>query len=196
LLVGSANTKNEGLMAAVVALSVAAAVTAVGPRHAGLKPLGVAAVALMAGILPWRVWIAAHGIHGDIRLRNGLNPSYLADHADRIWPSVQSLYAQLVDATSWLYVVPFAAALALVCLSVRQRRSLAAFYLATGLLAFAALVWIYWISPNVPLDFYLATSAYRVVSVVTAIAFAALLQLASLGVRRFPAPPDPQPERD
>jgi hypothetical protein len=176
-LVGSANTKNEGLMAAVVALVVAAAVTALGPNRAGLRPLGLAAAAFVAGILPWRIWIAAHGIHGDIRLRSGLDPSYLTSHADRIWPSVESLYAQLIDQTSWLFIVPVGAAMALVCLLVRQRRSLAAFYLATGLLAFAALIWIYWISPTVPLDFYLATSSYRVVSVLTAIAFATLLQL-------------------
>jgi hypothetical protein len=47
------------------------------------------------------------------------------------------------------------------------------------LLAFAAIVWVYWITPTEPLDFYLATSAYRVVGVLAAIAFAALLQLAS-----------------
>ena len=57
------------------------------------------------------------------------------------------------------------------------RRSLAVFYLATGVLAFAAIVWVYWITPTAPLDFYLATSAYRVVGVVAAIALAALLQL-------------------
>ena len=195
-LVGSANTKNEGLMAAVVALVVAAALTAVGTKRADLKPLGLAAAAFVAGILPWRIWIAAHGIHGDIRLRDGLNPSYLASHADRIWPSVQSLYAQLIDQTSWLYIVPFGAGVALACLFVRQRRSLAAFYLATGMLAFAALIWIYWISPTVPLDFYLASSAYRVVSVLTAIAFATVLQLAPPRAARPSAdPPDALAER-
>ena len=177
-LVGSANTKNEGLMAAVVALAVAAAVTAVGSTRASLRPLALAAVAFVAGILPWRVWIAAEGIHGDIRLGKGLDPSYLAAHAGRVWPSVQSLYGQLIEQTSWLYIVPFGAAIALVCLFIRQRRSLATFYLATGLLAFVALVWIYWISPTVPLDFFLASSSYRVVSVLTAIAFATLLHVA------------------
>jgi len=103
----------------------------------------------------------------------------LADHAGRVWPSVQSLYSQLVIDTSWLYVVPLGGALALVCLFVQRKRSLAAFYLATGALAFAALVWVYWISATIPLGFYLSTSAYRVVSVLTAVAFAALLQLAS-----------------
>ena len=188
LLVGSANTKNEGLMAAVVALAVAAAVTAVGSTRASLRPLALAAVAFVAGILPWRVWIATKGIHGDIRLGKGLDPSYLAAHAGRVWPSVQSLYGQLIEQTSWLYIVPFGAAIALVCLFIRQRRSLAAFYLATGLLAFVALVWIYWISPTVPLDFFLATSSYRVVSVVTAIAFATLLQVAPPAVPPADAP--------
>lgn len=187
-LVGSANTKNEGLMAAAVALAVAAAVTAVGSKRASLKPLALAAAAFVAGILPWRVWIEAQGIHGDIRLGKGLDPSYLAAHAGRVWPSVQSLYAQLIEQTSWLYIVPFGAAIAVVCLFIRQRRSLAAFYLATGLFAFVALVWIYWISPTVPLDFFLATSSYRVVSVVTAIAFATLLQVAPPAVPPADAP--------
>jgi hypothetical protein len=53
------------------------------------------------------------------------------------------------------------------------------FYLSTGVIVFAALVWVYWISPTVPLDFFLETSAYRVVAVLTPIAFAALLQLGS-----------------
>jgi hypothetical protein len=142
----------------------------------------------VAGILPWRVWIEAQGIHGDIRLGKGLDPSYLAAHAGRVWPSVQSLYGQLIEQTSWLYIVPFGAAIAVVCLFIRQRRSLAAFYLATGLFAFVALVWIYWISPTVPLDFFLATSSYRVVSVVTAIAFATLLQVAPPAVPPADAP--------
>jgi hypothetical protein len=178
-LVGSANTKNEGLMAAVVALGVAGAVTALGPRRVDLRVLGLAVCAFVAGILPWRIWTESHGIRGDFSVRDGLSPSFLADHAGRVWPSVQSLYSQLVIDTSWLYVVPLGGALALVCLFVQRKRSLAAFYLATGALAFAALVWAYWISATIPLGFYLSTSAYRVVSVLTAVAFAALLQLAS-----------------
>jgi hypothetical protein len=179
MLVGSANTKNEGLMAAVAALVVAGVVTVLGQRRSDLRPLGLGALGFVAGILPWRIWLAAEGIHGDVPVLKGLNPSYLADRTERVWPSVKSLYLQLIDQTSWLYIVPLGAAVVLVCLFVRGRRSLAAFYLATGLIAFAALVWVYWITPTVPLDFYLGTSAYRVVGVLAAIALAALLQLAS-----------------
>jgi hypothetical protein len=178
-LAASANTKNEGLMAAVVALVVAGAVMVAGRRRSDLTTLGLGAAAFVVGILPWRVWIAAHGIQGDIPVLKGLNPSYLADRADRVWPSVKSLYMQVIDQTQWLYIVPLGAALALACLLVGRRRSIASFYLATGLIAFGALVWVYWISPTEPLSYYLATSAYRVVAVLAAIAFAALLQLAS-----------------
>jgi hypothetical protein len=179
-LAGSANTKNEGLMAAVVALLVAAAVLINGRRRSDLRALSLGAAGFAAAILPWRVWISAHGIQGDIPLLNGLNPFYLADRADRVWPALNALYTQLTDQTSWLYVVPFGAAVALVCLLVGRQRSIAAFYLTTGVIVFAALVWVYWVGPTVqPLGVYLATSTYRVVAVLAAIAFAALLQLAS-----------------
>jgi hypothetical protein len=179
-LAGSASTKNEGLMAAVVALLVAGAVLVIGRRRSDLRALGLGVAGFAAAILPWRVWISAHGIHGDIPFLNGLNPSHLADRADRVRPSLNALYMQLIDQTSWLYAVPFGIALALAYLLVVRQRSIAAFYLTTGVIVFAVLVWVYWIGPTVqPLGVYLATSAYRVVAVLAAIAFAALLQLAS-----------------
>jgi hypothetical protein len=181
MLVGSANTKNEGLMVAVIALVVAGLVTVLGPRRSDLRVLGLGTLGLAAGVLPWRIWVAAVGIHGDVPVLKGLNPSFLADQIDRLWPSVKAMYLQMIDQASWLYIIPLGAALILVSLLVVGRRSLAAFYLATGLLAFAAIVWVYWITPTVPLDFYLATSAYRVVGVLAAIALAALLQLAPPG---------------
>jgi hypothetical protein len=178
MLVGSANTKNEGLMVAAIALVVAGVVTVLGPRRSDLRPLGLGALGLAAGVLPWRIWVAAAGIHGDVPVLKGLNPSFLADQIDRLWPSVKAMYMQMIDTTNWLYIIPLGTALILVSLFVAGRRSLAVFYLATGVFAFAAIVWVYWITPTVPLDFYLATSAYRVVGVLAAIALAALLQLA------------------
>ena len=57
------------------------------------------------------------------------------------------------------------------------------------MMAFCGLVWVYWITKTVPLDFYLATSAYRVVGVLAAIALAALLQLISPGAMTDQLPP-------
>jgi hypothetical protein len=177
LLAASANTKNEGLMAAAVAFVVVLAETLIARRRVELKALGIGIGAFVLLILPWRAWIAAHGVHSDIPVLKGLNPWYLADRADRVGPSWRSLYAQLIDQASWSYVIPIGVVLTVVCLGVRRLRGLAVFYLATGLLTFAALIWVYWISPTVPLDFFLATSSYRVVAVLAAIAFAALLEL-------------------
>jgi len=177
MLIGAANTKNEGLLAAAIVFVVAGIVTLLGARRGEVRQLVFAAAAFVVAILPWRIWLSVEGIHGDISLTKGFDVSYLSGRADRVWPSVKGLYAQLTDQGNWLYVVPLAGALALVCLLIRGRRSLAAFYLASGALAFAALVWVYWISPTAPIDFYLATSAYRVVAVIAAVSFAALLQL-------------------
>jgi len=186
-LAGSANTKNEGLMAAAVVFVVAGVVSLLGSRRGKTRQLVLGAAAFVAAILPWRIWLAVEGIHGDIPVRKALDPSYLADHASRIWPSAESLYTQLTSASGyyaivlyeggWLYAVPLAGALAFVCIFIRECRSLAAFYLASGVLAFAALVWVYWITPTEPLDVWLTNSAYRVVAVVVALAFAALLEL-------------------
>jgi hypothetical protein len=166
-------------MVAVIALVVAGAVTVLGPRRSDLRPLGLGVLGFALGVLPWRIWIAAEGIHGDVPVLKGLNPSFLADQIDRLWPSAKAMYLQMIDQVSWLYVIPLGAALILVSLFIAGRRSVAVFYLATGLLAFAAVVWVYWITPTVPLDFYLGTSAYRVVGVLAAVALAALLQLAT-----------------
>src|SRR4051812_26782738 len=141
-LAGSANTKNEGLMAAAVVFVVAGVVSLLGSRRGKTRQLVLGAAAFVAAILPWRIWLAVEGIHGDIPVRKALDPSYLADHASRIWPSAESLYTQLTSASGyyaivlyeggWLYAVPLAGALAFVCVFIRECRSLAAFYLASG----------------------------------------------------------------
>jgi hypothetical protein len=177
MLAAAANTKNEGLMASVVVLVVAAGATLVARRRADLLPLAIGGAGFVLALLPWRIWIAAHGVHGDIPVLKGLEPWYLADRADRVMPSLRSLYSQLIDQTSWLWVIPLGIVVAVACLAVRRLRGLAAFYLVSGLLTFAALLWAYWASPTVPLDFFLATSAYRVVAVLAALAYAAVLVL-------------------
>ena len=117
------------------------------------------------------------GIHSDIPVLKGLSPWYLADRADRIGPS-REVALLAADRSERLGVRDPVGRRAEPRLSpVPRLRRVAAFYLATGLLTFAALIWVYWISPTVPLDFFLATSSYRVVAVLAALAFAALLEL-------------------
>jgi hypothetical protein len=175
-LAATASTKNEGSVAAVMILVVAGIVTLVAAGRGDLRHLLIAGAAFAAAVLPWRIWLSIEGIHGDISPREGLDPSYLAHRTGRIWPSVESLYGQLAKG-GWLYVVPIAASIALVSLLIRRRRAIAAFYLASGALVFAALVWVYWISPTTPIGAFLSTSAYRVVAILAALSFAAILQL-------------------
>ena len=73
---------------------------------------------------------------------------------------------------------PDLVALALTALAVvllDRRRELAP--IAGFALVFAALIWVYWTSPTAPIGAFLATSAYRVVAILAALSFAAILQL-------------------
>jgi hypothetical protein len=175
-LAAAANTKNEGLIGGAIALVVAAVLVAVQHQRPLLVRIGAAVGAFVLAVLPWRLWIADHGITTDVPVGKSLHPSYLTGRADRIWPSVKALYAQLIDRSAWSYVVPLGIAITVLALAVPRRRRVAIFYLATGLAFFLSLVWVYWVSTT-PLSFYLATSAYRVVAGLVAIALAAIVQI-------------------
>jgi hypothetical protein len=175
-LAASANTKNEGLLVAVIAFVVAGGVLAATRRTDRIRLLALGALGFLAGILPWRLWVAAHHLQGEIPFGKAFSLSYLADRSDRFWPSVTALYEQLIDQTTWLYIVPLAAALVVASFAARRRRETAAFFFGTGVLFFIGLVWVYWVSSVEPLKIFLATSAYRVVAAIMAISLAALLE--------------------
>src|SRR5262249_36789108 len=78
-------TKSEGQLFALAAL-VAAAVVA---RRAQRRPLGFAAVAVVAIYLPWGIWVRAHHVTNRDYAFSDLNPSYLSDHAWRVWPAAK-----------------------------------------------------------------------------------------------------------
>ncbi|MGZ4278363.1 MAG: hypothetical protein ACXVVU_17060 [Solirubrobacteraceae bacterium] len=177
LLAGAASTKNEGTVAAVLALGVAALVAfARTPRSNG-RDFGTAVLAFVLAIAPWHIWTAAHGIKSDISIGNAVDPGFLAGRSDRIWPAVQGLYVQLQDQGAWFYLLPLAILVAGAAIALRRDRRVGAFYALTGVGFFVALVWVYWISP-LDIALHVRTSAYRVVDGVGAIAIAALAHLA------------------
>jgi hypothetical protein len=179
-LAAAANTKNEGLTAAISAFLVAVLITAVEPgtsrRRADLRALLVALAGFTVAIAPWRLWLSAHHVSGDMPVGKGLDPSYLVSRADRLSPTLTSLYGQIADQRVWYYVLPLAIALAVACLIARTARRVAAFYLLTGLVIFLSLLWAYLINPN-PIGWYLATSATRTVDGMMFVAMAAILHL-------------------
>jgi hypothetical protein len=176
MLAGAAGVKNEGLLGGVAALVCLTVLLLATRERSGLLRLAAAWAVFLVGVLPWRLWMAANDVTGDLPLDKGLSPSYLADRDDRVWPAVETLQGQLADQGQWLYLLPLGAALAIAGLVVGTRRRAAAFYLATGLTTFGGLVWAYWVSPN-DLSWHLSTSADRVVASVVLVATAASLHL-------------------
>jgi hypothetical protein len=176
MLAGAAGTKNEGAVGALIVLVVAVAVHLPSRdwRRAGVAAGALVAVAVVA-VLPWRLWLASHNVESTTPLGQGLSPSFLISHADRAWPSFNSVYGVLVGGDPAQLVMPFA--LALLVVRWRQMPRVTAFYLAAGVLYLLSLVWAYWVSP-LPLSFVVATSVTRIYFGVMFLAVAAILQLA------------------
>jgi 4-amino-4-deoxy-L-arabinose transferase-like glycosyltransferase len=178
-LAGAAGMKNEGLLGALLALAMTVAVVAVRRRWRALVPLGVAAAAMLAvAVAPWRLWLSAHDLKGDIPIGKGLDPSFLFSAArwDRVWPSVEAVHGQLIAQSSASIFVPLALALVVLRLRGRDRSPVAGFYLGIGLLYAASLVWAYWVSP-LDLAFHIEKSVSRIYVGVAFIAVAATVHL-------------------
>jgi hypothetical protein len=148
-------------------------------RWSRLRVFALGGGGYLAGVLPWRIWVAAHHVYHDVPLRKGLTPSYLADRFDRVWPSVKAMYAQLNDQSNWIYIVPFAAALVIASFVAGRRREQAVFFFATGVGFFLAFVWTAWVAAVNPLNVFLSQSAYRIVASIAAISLAAVLDLSA-----------------
>jgi hypothetical protein len=181
LLAGATATKNEGLLGAVVVLA-AAALAARTPlrRRWPLLALGL----VIATALPWRLWLAHHGIHGDVPFAEGVAPRYLADHASRAGLAVHRLFREAFGA-NWPLILPAALALTLTAVLSRRTRPLALFHLGAGIGFFGALVWVYWISHN-EIAWYLGTSAPRTVTALALIGISAVVHLAEPPGRTAP----------
>lgn len=177
MLSATANMKNEGMVAALTILLVAGAIVLW--QRAGRRPLLIAGSAVLAAILPWRIWVAAHGIEGDMPVGKGLHPGYLLDRLDRVRPAIEAINGQLADQGQWLYLVPLAALVVGVSLLSGVGRRVAIFYLGSFVLTWALFVWSYWISPH-DLAWHLSTSVNRVVSIPILICAVALLHISGL----------------
>jgi hypothetical protein len=178
MLAAGANMKNEGLVTAVAMLLVAGTIVLMRKRN-DVRAFLVAACAVVIAILPWRIWVAAHGIEGDMPVSKGLQPGYLLDRIERVRPSIEAINGQLADQGRWLYLLPLAALVVAASLVSGIGRRVAAFYLGSFVLVWAAFVWSYWISPH-DLSWHLSTSVDRVVSIPMFICVAAVLHLSGM----------------
>jgi hypothetical protein len=192
LLAAAANTKNEGLMAAVALLLAAGGVGFA--RRLRFKQFAFASLAVVAAVLPWRVWLSVHGIEGDLPISDGLKPGYLLDRIDRVWPATRAIGHQLADQGRWLYLLPLATLMIVAALLSGIGRRIAGFYLASLALLSAGLVWSYWISPH-PLGWHLSTSVGRVISVLMFLCLVAAVHLTGVMLTAFTSP-DPRFKED
>ncbi|MGI9099464.1 MAG: hypothetical protein ACR2H2_13415 [Solirubrobacteraceae bacterium] len=181
LLAGCAAMKNEGLVGAAVIVVAAAGALAMARRRREVLLTGVAGAAvLVVAVIPWRVWLAANDLHGDLAVGQSVDPAFLASRLDRLGPSLEALHGQLITRGPLASLVPLALALAALAWRSRRLRPLAGFYVAVGALYFASLAWAYWISP-LPLQFHLETSVARVAVGVMFLGLAAVLHLGGTG---------------
>jgi hypothetical protein len=178
-------TKAEGELFVLSAFLVAA----VAARRAQLRPLGIAALVVLAIDLPWRIWLRVHDVQGVYSFSRLLSPSYLQSHAWRVSPTVSELVDQIRATRSWSYLVAFV--LVGLCGAVLMREfRVTGFAVGWLVVSFAGLVAVYWISP-LPVTDHLANSADRTID--SLVIGAALLVPVLLGPgpaipRRAPEP--------
>jgi len=210
MLAAAASTKNEGLMSAAALLLVAAIVVLATRRSQALPfarrrsealpstrgrsqalGLGLTALGVVVALLPWRIWMAAHGVAGELPVLKGLDPGYLLDRTERVMPAVRAINAQLARQEQWVYLVPLAVLVAGASLVAGVNRRAAALYLGAGAIMWGLLVWAYWIYP-LDLTFLLTTSPDRVITGLIFVCVAAVLHLtgglAALAARTWADP--------
>ena len=152
MLGAAANTKNEGLVAAIAVAGLATVVVLVraprGERGRTLLTAWPAGAVLAVSVLPWQLWLKVnHVVNADtLSLGKGLDPSALADRSHRARLAWDAILGSLADADAWLLMPPLFAAVAVGCLALRRARALVAFYAGVIAILLAALVWVYWIS--------------------------------------------------
>ena len=185
----AALTKNEGEVFALTAFVAAALVT----RRARLRALGLAALAVFAVDLPWRIWIWSHHVKiAEYSISNLVNPRYLYGHRGRVGPSAHELWHQLWRLEAWSFAVPLVLA-GLAGAVVLRRYRVAIFGASWLLLSFAGLLAVYWISTN-PLKSHLTDSSDRTID---SIVFGGLLLVPLLlAVQREPEAAELGSDRD
>jgi hypothetical protein len=181
----AASIKVEGAAQLILLVAVPAAFTW-RRAHGHLRPLYLSLVVALLVAAPWFIWSRIHDLPHAYSLGKALDPAYLAARAERVSPSAHELGRHLTSVREWLLVVPAFVAAGAIATAV-ERRWLNLTPVFALVIGYAFLIWIYW-SGQIPLGFWLQTSAYRVVDslIVTAGVFLPLVleRLASLSEQR------------
>ena len=159
----AALTKSEGALFALAAAVALLGTLAVWDR-ARLARAGLAMAAVVAVLVPWRIFIAAeHLPNPEYSLGNAADAGYLSDQADRVGPAASGLADRIASGRFGFLVVLILLGLFTALASRRYRE--VAFAGAWLALSFLGLVLVYWIS-NVPVELTLVWSGDRTVTAI------------------------------
>jgi hypothetical protein len=159
----AALTKSEGALFALAAAVALLGTLGVWDRGR-LARAGLAMAVVVAVLVPWRIFIAAHDLpNPEYSLGNATDPGYLSDHADRVGPAASGLADRIAGGRFGFLLALILLGLAAALVSRRYRE--VAFAGAWLALSFLGLVLVYWIS-NVPVDLTLVWSGDRTVTAI------------------------------
>lgn len=184
-LAGAASVKNEGLVFGTAVAVALVAAAAFGRRPGRWRDLAFAAGIVAVSVLPWQIWVGGH----DAATRNTPSPweliddpSYLIDRIHNLWRGLGQVIEQLMNTAEWSLLAPAFLVCAVTLLVVGRERTLAAFYLLAGFLAYLSVAYVYWVTPIVDLGGFEDRSGPRIamgVVFVAAVGLAHLLQVAA-----------------
>jgi hypothetical protein len=188
-LAACALAKNEGVLLGT-ALVVAFGVAAAAARAPRARLVAIALLGPLA-IVPWKWWLSRHGLSHvatDYAWRDLLHPGDLARNADRLGYASGHMLSLLFDTHLWTWVVVLG--LAAVALALFRARTPAVAILAWAVISFLGQLTVYWIG-RLEIQYYVATSAERVVGTLPIVlgAAAPLLLALSFQPRRGPTRP-------
>ncbi len=94
--------KNEGTLFVLAAFVAVAVAVLVARRAQALRPLGVAAGAVVLIWAPWRLYVAIHGIPSiDYHLGSAFDPSFLRAQYGRVDPATNAVWGQVDPTACW-----------------------------------------------------------------------------------------------
>jgi hypothetical protein len=175
-------TKREGAVYTAILLLFAGVGLLLAGRRDRLVPLGLALLFIGVTSLPWRIFVAVHGLTGhDI----SVSPHRLAEHSDEL-PLILRKLSDLIVHPIFLGVIPVAAVAALLLLVLGRDRKLAAAFLALVAAVLFTLIVVY-VNSRPDTRYLLRTTARRTL-VTPALLSAALLPLLLTRLFRVPVP--------
>jgi hypothetical protein len=155
-------TKSEGLLFSLAAAAALLAATLLTRERARRIPAAAAIGAVLAVVLPWRLYCAVYGLSTpDYDLAHIGDYGYLRAHSARVRPVVDELLRQLGTTNKWgllALVIP----LMLVAGLVGARWRLLSFAGVWFVLSAVGLLLTYWVS-TLPLSSNLTNTSYRTI---------------------------------